>query len=97
MPNRTFTEAGQNMRIDCPYCGPRDSGEFVYRGDAKPRRPDASDAEAFVDYVYLRENVAGSMDEHWYHLNGCRQWLTVRRDTLSHEIQSSRLSQERGS
>ena len=84
------------MRIDCPYCGPRDSGEFVYRGDAGPSRPAASDPDAFVDYVYLRENVAGPMAEHWYHLHGCRQWLTVRRNTLSHEIESAILAGERG-
>ena len=84
------------MRIDCPYCGPRDSGEFTYRGDARPSRPVSSDIEAFVDYVYRRDNVAGTMEEHWYHLHGCRQWLTVRRNTLSHEIESSSLAGEGG-
>ena len=85
------------MRIECPYCGSRDSGEFAYRGDAKPSRPEGLDPDAFVDYVYLRDNVAGVIEEHWYHLNGCRQWLKVRRDTLTHEISSSNLAQERGS
>lgn len=80
------------MRIHCPYCGSRDSSEFVYRGDAAPTRPTTSDMEAFVDYVYLRDNIAGPIDEHWYHLNGCRQWLRVRRDTLSHEIVSVALA-----
>ena len=82
------------MRIDCPYCGPRDSGEFTYRGDARPSRPVSSDTQAFVDYVYLRDNVAGPMEEHWYHLHGCRHWLKVRRNTLSHEIESSILAGE---
>jgi heterotetrameric sarcosine oxidase delta subunit len=82
------------MRIECPYCGSRDSAEFVYRGDAAPVRPALLDAAAFHDYVYVRENVAGWMDEHWYHLNGCRQWLTVRRNTLSHEIASVALAAE---
>jgi heterotetrameric sarcosine oxidase delta subunit len=76
------------MRIHCPYCGSRDSGEFVYRGDAAPVRPTTLDTDAFVNYVYLRDNIAGWIDENWYHLNGCRQWLRVRRDTLSHEIDS---------
>jgi len=76
------------MRIDCPYCGSRDSGEFVYRGDAAPIRPQAPDTAAFVDYVYMRDNPAGWIDEHWYHLRGCRQWLQVRRDTVSHDIAS---------
>lgn len=82
------------MRIHCPYCGSRDTGEFVYRGDAAPIRPAAPDTDAFIDYVYLRDNVAGRMDEHWYHLHGCRQWLTVRRDTVSHEIVSVTLAGE---
>lgn len=83
------------MRIDCPYCGSRDSGEFVYRGDAAPVRPEASDAAAFIDYVYLRDNPAGWIDEHWYHAHGCRQWLTVRRDTVSHQIESATFAAER--
>eukprot|EP01037_Dinobryon_pediforme_P014343 gene14343-14467_t len=55
------------MRIPCPYCGSRDSREFVYRGDAAPVRPasdrasdPASDsADAMFDYLYLRDNPAG--------------------------------------
>lgn len=82
------------MRIDCPYCGSRDSGEFVYRGDAAPKRPETADPEAFFNYVYIRDNVAGFMDEHWYHVRGCRQWITVHRNTVSHEIQFARLAQE---
>ncbi|MES1971070.1 MAG: sarcosine oxidase subunit delta [Pseudomonadota bacterium] len=85
------------MRIHCPYCGSRDSGEFVYRGDAAPIRPASLDADAFVHYVYMRDNIAGWIDEHWYHLHGCRQWLAVRRDTVSHEIDSVVLAAERAS
>jgi sarcosine oxidase subunit delta len=83
------------MRIVCPYCGSRDSGEFVCRGDAAPVRPASPDAAVFVDYVYLRDNIAGWIDEHWHHLHGCRQWLTVRRDTVSHEIGSVVLAADR--
>ena len=72
------------MRIPCPFCGDRDASEFVYRGDAKPVRP--TDSEAFFDYVYLRDNPAGRLNEHWYHAQGCRNWLVVERDTVSHEI-----------
>ena len=84
------------MRIDCPYCGSRDTGEFVYRGDAAPVRPEAPVESQFVDYVYIRDNRAGWIDEHWYHLHGCRQWLRVRRNTLSHEIASAALANEAG-
>lgn len=80
------------MRIPCPYCGDRDSGEFVYRGDASPVRPD--DDGCFYDYVYLRDNFAGIIDEHWYHAQGCRNWIVVTRDTLTHKIGGARLARE---
>jgi sarcosine oxidase subunit delta len=75
------------MRIACPFCGPRENGEFSYLGDAKPKRPgpDAGE-ETFHDYVYLRDNFAGEMEELWYHVGGCRSWLKVRRNTVTHEI-----------
>ena len=79
------------MRIACPYCGPREIGEFSYLGDAKPTRPDAAGAaveDAFFDFVYLRDNIAGEMSEYWYHGGGCRSWLKVARNTVTHEIAS---------
>ena len=27
------------MRINCPYCGPRDLAEFTYQGDGNRRVP----------------------------------------------------------
>jgi len=81
------------MRIPCPYCGERDSGEFVSRGDAAPQRPDAdAGLEAFCDYVYLRDNPAGAISELWYHASGCRNWLTVERDTLTHRVSGAALT-----
>jgi sarcosine oxidase subunit delta len=78
------------MRIPCPFCGDRDAQEFVYRGDAAPQRP--ADDTAMFDYVYLRENLAGTMDEHWYHAQGCRNWLVVSRDTRTHAISGAVLA-----
>jgi heterotetrameric sarcosine oxidase delta subunit len=37
--------------------------------------------------VFLRENVPGVQEERWFHLFGCRRWLTVRRDTVSNRIE----------
>lgn len=89
------------MRINCPFCGERDVGEFTYLGDAKPKRPALEDTpsrltpekaadlrDAFHDYVYLRENIAGFTRESWYHAGGCRSWLIVERNTETHEIRS---------
>src|SRR5271165_2415002 len=71
------TEA--RMRINCPYCGERDQAEFSYFGDASKTRPadPMADAATVFDYVYLRENRAGKMDEFWYHGAGCHAWLIV--------------------
>lgn len=77
------------MRLQCPFCGERDASEFAYLGDANCQRPDpgAPDAAArFVAAVYLRDNPAGPHDELWYHAFGCRSWLRVARDTLTHEV-----------
>lgn len=83
------------MRITCPYCGVRSSHEFAYHGDAAPKRPDPADADAFHAYVYERDNVAGVMDELWYHAGGCRRWLTVTRDTRTHAITEVRFTATR--
>lgn len=82
------------MRIPCPYCGDRDSSEFVYRGDASLTRPDPADSEGFADYVYLRANPAGPIAEHWYHAQGCRQWIMVIRNSASHEIAGAVLAKD---
>jgi len=77
------------MRIRCPFCGERDLEEFSIRGAAPAARPDPDGPHAlaaFYDYVYLRDNPAGPLKEHWYHAAGCRRWLVVTRDTRTHEI-----------
>jgi methylglutamate dehydrogenase subunit B len=83
------------MRLPCPFCGERDHGEFVYRGDSSVKRPDpgaANAASLFFEYVYLRENTAGWHREHWYHEGGCRSWIVVERNTVTHEVRSAVLA-----
>lgn len=79
------------MLIPCPLCGEREHGEFTYLGDARLRQrpdPDAPDAAArFHDYVHLRENPPGRHRELWYHEAGCRSWLIVTRDTVTHAVE----------
>ena len=78
------------LRIECPWCGPRNEDEFSYGGDATVTHPgDEGSADDWYDYVYTRDNPAGKHKEHWQHVNGCRAWITVERNTLSHEIYSS--------
>jgi methylglutamate dehydrogenase subunit B len=76
--------------IPCPSCGARPEDEFHYRGDASVKRP-APDAgeHAFYDYVYTRANPRGWHTEWWHHFAGCRQWLKVERNTLTHEIRAA--------
>ncbi len=83
------------MRIPCPHCGARDSREFEYLGSAKLlARPRAGVAE-FHEYLHIRENPAGPNAELWQHAFGCRAWLHVIRDTLTHEIQTVTLAREK--
>lgn len=81
--------------INCPFCGERDHTEFNYGGDAAIAYPelDAS-IEAWHDAIFMRENICGMQFETWHHINGCRLWLIVERDTITHEIKSVRPAHE---
>ena len=76
------------LRIHCPVCGPRDETEFTYGGDGSATAPDLNDADqtAWHDFVFLRDNPAGMHLEYWHHAQGCRHWLLVERNTLTHEF-----------
>ena len=75
------------LRIHCPFCGERDHSEFTYGGDATVAYPDLSaPMEAWSDAVYVRTNPKGAHRERWQHSDGCRLWLIVERDTLTHAI-----------
>lgn len=86
------------MIIDHPLLGPRDAQEFVYLGDASLiDRPDwqaAGAVDLFHDYLYLRDNPAGSHRELWFHEQGDRSWLVVTRDTVTHEITAVELARD---
>ena len=78
------------MIIKCPWCGPRDSSEFVYQGEGGRTRPDQSstDQSAWNAYVYDRVNTAGDHDEIWQHAGGCRSHLKIIRNTMTHKVLS---------
>lgn len=81
------------LRIKCPFCGERDHSEFSYGGDANIAYPDlAAPMEAWIEAVYRRANPKGPHRERWQHIDGCRLWLIVERDTLTHEIASVTLA-----
>jgi len=78
--------------IPCPWCGPRDQGEFAYGGEAhiaRPKDPDALTDEQWGDYLFMRTNPRGRHLEQWGHAFGCRRWFNVERDTVTYAIKGS--------
>ena len=86
------------MIINHPLMGPRDRQEFTYLGDAcLIDRPDWQGGHAmdqFFEYVYLRDDPAGTHRELWYHEHGDRSWLVVTRNTVTHEITNVELASD---
>lgn len=74
--------------IQCPHCGDRNESEFSYGGPVGLDRPDpakVSDPE-WVDYLTVTPNPLGPVPERWWHARGCGEWLTIWRDTRTHDI-----------
>ncbi len=67
-------------RLACPFCGPRELEEFVFRQTL----PEADAGEYAL--VYERANRIDDSVEHWQHLQGCRAWLQVRRNPSTGEV-----------
>lgn len=79
------------LKIECPYCGPRDEAEFRCGGQSHIQRPGPHDAVSdaqWADYLYMRDNPRGWHFERWLHAAGCRQWFNVARHTVTHEIRA---------
>ena len=77
------------LLIPCPWCGPRDEPELQCGGQSHMVRPEPwhEVAEAtWGDYLFTRQNPKGVHLERWGHVNGCRQWFNVARNTVTHEI-----------
>lgn len=85
------------LRIPCPHCGLRDYTEFHYAGDATKPRPahGTGDLRAWHDYVFLFDNPKGMHLEYWQHVEGCRQWLVLERDTATNTVGRSWLARDR--
>ena len=77
------------LKLECPFCGPRDETEFRCGGQSHIARPglEASDAQ-WGEYLHLRDNPKGWHFERWLHVAGCRQWFNVARHTVTHEIRA---------
>ena len=77
------------LKIECPWCGPRDQIEFTCAGEAhieRPADPSAlSDAE-WADYLFMRANTRGQHREQWQHAHGCGQFFNMARNTVTNRI-----------
>lgn len=76
--------------VPCPHCGPRPKEEFAVKGAALARPAPDAGPDSWFDYVYLRENPRGAYEEYWHHTAGCRRWLVLCRDTVTHQVNASR-------
>ena len=75
--------------IPCPHCGPRPEIEFRYGGEAhiaRPARPADLDDDAWLAFLYLRDNPKGLHFERWRHIHGCGRFFNCARDTVSDRI-----------
>jgi sarcosine oxidase subunit delta len=77
--------------LTCPWCGRRNSSEFIYAGNVASR-PDPAHVtpREWRDYLYLRDNTRGWVTERWYHRAGCWQFFVVERDTATDETRGPR-------
>ncbi|RLK07574.1 sarcosine oxidase subunit delta [Ruegeria conchae] len=76
------------MLIPCPFCGKRNESEFIFGGAVGADRPDpnsVNDAE-WVEYLTVAPNPLGPVQERWWHARGCSEWVTIWRDTRTHDI-----------
>ena len=73
-----------SLLVACPTCGERPFSEFSFGGELR----DVSSPNPAADFarVYLRDNTAGVQEERWFHLLGCRRWVTLRRDTVANRF-----------
>jgi len=68
--------------LDCPYCGPRDAGEFRYGGEilSAPAGTRGSPGS----------NLPGAQWERWFHRLGCQRWFAAQRNVQTNEVLQTR-------
>ena len=81
------------MKIPCPLYGPRDRREFYYYGSPDYLTPVGQDADsdALDNQLFLRDNIAGQVQDLWYHEMGCTSWIKVTRNTVTHAVLGAEL------
>ena len=64
----------------------RDQSEFTYGREVAPVPALDANAAEWQRFIFERDNPCGAHAEWWHHNNGCRQWLDIVRDTMTHEV-----------
>lgn len=84
------------LLVPCPHCGPRNSADLRYEGEAIARPdPNATSPEEWRGYLYLRDNPAGWIRETWYCRSGCRRFFVLERNLASNEFREPPLPGDR--
>ena len=86
------------LQINCPWCGARSEDEFIFAvegGITRPQDPAITTDKEWADYLFNLNNIKGLHYELWQHRFGCRQWLQVARNTVTHEILGTWRAQEK--
>jgi sarcosine oxidase subunit delta len=71
--------------MHCPLNGPRNISEFAYGGEVREVPGPQAGADAWADYLYLKDNQPGLTREWWYHVP-TSYWFIAERDVRTDEI-----------
>jgi sarcosine oxidase, subunit delta len=78
--------------ILCPYCHEqRTEKELTYGGEAgivRATQPHDESDRAWTEYLFMRANPKGLLEEQWCCSSGCGQWFTVVRHSVTHETEA---------
>ena len=72
--------------IPCPHCGPRAQAEFVFERPLETIFGVDTPTPELVEKLYTRTNARGLSAELWRHSRGCRAWLRIDRNSVTHVI-----------
>lgn len=78
------------MQINCPHCGLRAQIEFTYERTVDSVVVIDATPDESMGCLYQRENPRGVDDEIWRHTFGCRAWMVLTRNRVTHVIESVR-------
>jgi sarcosine oxidase subunit delta len=62
--------------------------EFSCTGEVTVRPKSSPTLRELTDYLYFKQNAAGTQREWWCHRDGCGAWFTAERDTRTNEVLS---------